>query len=305
MGQLLTLSIKNLAWSMGFEYHFRCLLIIFHICYGCVVWSQASELGIGLGRSVYYGDLNSGFYFDKFLHNGGMSFQTYGKIVFEERWGLKMNILYGRVKGDDAFSSSLWQRMRNLSFFSDILEFSVCAEYYLFRYNPALTKYQVIPYVSAGIGAFYFNPKAYYNGTAYALRKLGTEGQGLVGYPDYYGNIAVSFPFGGGLLFKLTDVLNLGLEVQLRYTTTDYLDDVSTFYVSTDLFIQNNRPLTAILADRTPEYLNGPFSRPNGSQRGGQRSNDFFAGFFINVSYGLSDGRKLTNTSFLRKNSNL
>lgn len=290
---------------MGFRYRFRCLLVVVHICYGCLVWSQATEVGIGLGRTVYYGDLNSGFYFDKFINSGGMSFQTHGKLVFKDRWGLKMNLLYGRVKGNDAFSNSSWQMMRNLSFFSDIIELSVCAEYYLFEYNPALLKNPVAPYISAGIGAFYFNPKTYYNGVAYALRKLGTEGQGLVGYPDYYGNIALSFPFGGGLIFKLTDLLNLGLEVQLRYTTTDYLDDVSTYYVSTDVFIKNNRPLTAILADRTPEYLNAPFTRPTGAQRGGQRSNDFFAGFFINVSYGLSDGRKLTNTSFLRKISNL
>lgn len=289
---------------MGLRYRFRYLWVIVYIYNGCLVWSQASEVGIGIGRTVYYGDLNSGFYFDKFIHNGGVSFQAFGKIVFEDRWGLKMNLLYGRVKGDDALSSSSWQKMRNLSFFSDIIELSICAEYFLFEYNPALLKYPVAPYISAGVGAFYFNPKARYNGIAYALRKLGTEGQGLVGYPDYYSNIALSFPFGGGLIFKLTDLLNLGIEVQLRYTTTDYLDDVSTFYVSTDVFIKNNKPLTAILADRTPEYLNGPFTRPTGAQRGGQRSNDFFSGFFINISYGLSDGRKLTNTSFLRRNSN-
>ena len=290
---------------MDLKLYFRYLLIL--LCIAGTsdnLLSQASEIGVGLGRTVYYGDLNSGYYFDKIVHNGGFGFQTFGRFVFKDRYGVKANFLYGRVKGDDGLSNSAWQRMRNLSFFTDIVEFSLRAEYYLFEYNPGLSKRPVVPYLAFGLGVFYYNPKAEYEGTAFALRNLGTEGQGLIGYPDFYGKFAVSFPFGAGVIFKITDEVNLGAEILLRYTSTDYLDDVSTFYVSKNVFVDNNRPLTAILADRTSEYLGMPFDRPTGAQRGGQRSNDFFAGFMVNVSYALSDGRKLTNAAFLRKISN-
>lgn len=273
---------------------FKLLFIVFTLS------GQALEMGIGAGRSVYYGDLNSGYYFDKFIRNGDFTLDIFGRSVFNQHYGIRANFSYCKVKGNDANSQLEWQKMRNLSFFSDIFEFSIRGEYYFFDYNPGQMRKPVVPFVSAGLGVFHFNSKTTFEGNIIELRKLGTEGQGLVGYPDFYNNVAVSIPFGLGIIFKFNEQISVGAEIIWRYTTTDYLDDVSGNYVNQEVFRQNSRQLTALLADPTWEYLGQPFERATGSQRGGKDKNDFFTGYTINVSYAISDGRKISKSRLLK-----
>ena len=273
---------------------FKMLLLAFTLS------GQALELGIGAGRSVYYGDLNSGYYFDKFMNNGNLSLDLFGRIVFEQRYGLRANFTYGRVQGNDSNSTLDWQRLRNLSFYSDIFELSVRGEYFFFEYNPGQFRKPVIPYVTAGLGVFHFNPRTRFENNVFDLRKLGTEGQGLVGFPEFYSNIAVSIPFGAGVIFKLNEQMSISGEVVCRYTTTDYLDDVSGSYVNQEVFRQNGRNLTALVADRTWEYLGKPYERSTGSQRGGKDKNDFFVGYTVNITYALSDGRNIARSRFFK-----
>ncbi len=43
--------------------------------------------------------------------------------------------------------------------------------------------------------------------------------------------MALVVPIGVGVKYALNERMNLGFEVVYRYTTTDYLDDVSKTYV--------------------------------------------------------------------------
>jgi hypothetical protein len=94
--------------------------------------------------------------------------------------------------------------------------------------------------VFAGIGAFYGRPYAFdAQDRKMDLRSLSTEGEGLPQYPDrkVYPLVNAMFPIGGGIKFFVGRTLMLNAEVGLRYTTTDYLDDVSRTYVNMDTLL--------------------------------------------------------------------
>ena len=92
----------------------------------------------------------------------------------------------------------------------------------------------------------------------YYLRPLGTEGQGSEAYPGRkpYNNIAFCIPLGVGFKYNLNPSLNLGFEITYNFTTTDYLDDVSTTYAGISNFptLPNGDPSLAAAAA-------GPFKR--------------------------------------------
>ncbi len=83
-------------------------------------------------------------------------------------------------------------------------------------------------YFFAGVGGFYFDPRAQFNNTWVQLQPLGTEGQGLPGGAEEYKNIQLCIPMGVGLRRAFTKQWSGGLELQYTKTFTDYIDDVST-----------------------------------------------------------------------------
>ena len=131
------------------------------------------------------------------------------------------------------------------------------------------------PYVFGGVGLTFFNPKANYEGETYNLRKYETENV-------KYGNVSIIFPAGIGLKIKVIPVLNINVEAGYRVTFTDYLDDVSTVYISTDS-IQD--PVRLGLVDRRVELGLAP--EEPGTPRGNPGANDGYAMFNIKVEYYL------------------
>ncbi|MBL4715080.1 MAG: hypothetical protein JKX95_00460 [Bacteroidia bacterium] len=114
-----------------------------------------------------------------------------------EQFYSKINIIHGKVAGDDKLTAEPFRRWRNLHFRSPIVElsynvmFTINKEQGGHRYKlkgvRGRKSLQMNTYFFAGIGGFWFNPKAKYNGKWTALRKLGTEGQGLpsIKYANY------------------------------------------------------------------------------------------------------------------------
>ena len=155
-------------------------------------------------------------------------------------------------------------------------------------------------YVFAGVSAFYYNPKAKDDGPEgtgkwVALRKLGTEGQGLMEGRRKYRRIAMGFPFGIGFKYPLSRELGIGLEFGPRYTTTDYIDDVSRSYVDNEWLARKN-PQAARMADRSIKTDDEKDPLPNvryapGEQRGESKFNDFYMFTVVSVSYKLKTGR--------------
>ncbi len=250
--------------------------------------SQYLEYGLGIGGSVYWGDLNAPD-FGSNLSNMNLAVQAMAKLNFSKYIAVKGNLLYGKLSGDDGNSFLEWQKQRNLDFKSTLIEFALLGEFHVFGYNFG-EENPLSPYVTAGVGAFYFNPTTQFEGTTYALQPLGTEGQGMPGFASKYNRLAIAIPFGAGVKFKVNDKVNFSLDILARKTFTDYIDDVSTNYVAYDELAAGNGVIAANLGNRVAEYLGqeNPVIIETGSQRGGADVTDYYFTGMLTVTFKLN-----------------
>lgn len=255
--------------------------------------AQYTEMGIGLGFSTYWGDLNSTGFGSNVVNNSGFAIQLSGRKIFKQNFGLRASFTFGSMRGDDANSSLEWQKQRNLSFKSSITELAIMGEYYIFGFNTEAGSSVFLPYLTAGIAGFRFDPRAVFQGNEVRLQPLGTEGQGLPNFDNKYGLYAFSIPFGGGAKFIISKTVNISADIILRRTFTDYIDDVSTNYVDFSELGSGVSPLTPRLANRTNEYLGQTeiVTVPTGTQRGGAKVDDYYFMSVISLNIMISDGK--------------
>lgn len=231
-------------------------------------------IGGGFGIGSYYGDLN----------NPGDIIDFTPDATFNLRYNFNRNISVGAniswfmLRGDDTEATAGTGRdLRNLSFTSHNFELSVVGYY---DFIPSgLRFYQrpvASPYAFAGVGFAYYNPRAEYEGSWYALRPLQLEG-------NAYSAITPVVPLGFGVRFRATPFLNITLEGGYRITFTDYLDDVSTVYQDPSTFTD---PIALALSDRRPEI--GLPRKEAGAIRGNPEKNDGYFLASIKVEYFLS-----------------
>jgi len=292
-------------------------------------------IGGSLGALNYKGDFEQ----SKSLLSSNLKGTRPGLGVnITERMGqhlsLRAELFYGRIKGDDADAkvnnrNDAYRRLRNLNFVNNILEFKFDVIYDIIpARSPIFMKRTIFtPYVFAGIAVFTNDPRR--NGES--LRKIGTVGQHLSDsdkekledfyasvasdydfdpkIPDPYKQIQIAVPFGIGVRQRLTTHIDLSFEVGVRYTFTDYLDDLGDRTV----FIGRNDDLTSglnlegdlstlydfndgytsdLLSDLDEEYSNiDPDQSYNTGQiKGGSRTNflskrDFYIFTGFKLSY--------------------
>jgi len=220
------------------------------------------------------------------------------RYYISPKFALRSDFTYARLNGDDALTEERFRNNRNLHFRSPAIELSGRVEFYPFaEYFGHLYRMKGIkgsglhkwsPYVFVGVGGFWFNPKAKYNGDWIALRPLQTE-------DIAYSPIAISLPFGGGLKYGVSKSLSIGIEFALRYTNTDYIDDVSSVYVDqsseSDMVQYLSNPTTGEIEN----YVDGTYTydpTAPGIERGDIENNDAFALMMISVNYKFLKGRK-------------
>lgn len=266
---------------MGLNFHISLLKTALFILLFAIPFTGHSQLrrsdkytsiGINFSGLTYIGDLSpSSNDINKHLSTSrlGLGFELSKRL--NTRFTLVGNFGWGRLYGDDNEASDVNTEgitthfSRNLHFRSDIFEASFTTRMDIF---PELGHYSVRklirPYVFAGLAAFYHNPQAKsptkFGDIWIPLKPLGTEGQNF-GLGDSYSKVQFAIPYGVGLNIKLTERLDLGLQVGYRKTFTDYLDDVSGAYVDLGLFGENE--LAKTLSDRSLE----PFSVVTGASR--------------------------------------
>ncbi len=235
------------------------------------------EIGGWLGTSLYYGDLNNKLT----PHKPGLASGIMARRNFNERVSIKTSLNFGRVAGSDALSNNNFEKARNLSFRSNIFDWTNVMEFNFFPYEHGSKDNYFTPYMLGGFSIFGYNPKAELNGKWYELRSLGTEGQDLGGE---YGRISGAFTIGGGFKWDLNRDISFNVEFSRRSTFTDYLDDVSTIYVDNASIASRRGPIAAALADRS--LKNGIAEA--GRQRGNSKDNDkyFFIGFGVMRYFG-------------------
>lgn len=247
------------------------------------VFAQKSEIGAFVGTSFYIGDLSHSTIFSECGFSCGVLY----RYNFTPRWALKANILFAKVHASDAVSNGSYER--NLSFKSPITELSVQAEVNFLRLYNRKGYNCFSPYVFAGVAVFSFNPQAELNGKTYDLQPLGTEGQGLIEGKKAYSLCSFAIPFGIGLKVNIGRYVSIGAEWGMRFTCTDYLDDVSGTYCDNDVLRYQRGDIMADLADRSPEIGNA--LHENGTQRGNFNTTDFysFCGGTITFKIGNED----------------
>lgn len=270
------------------------LLIIVISIFGLgSVHSQYLEYGIGIGGSLYWGDLNAPDLGSN-ISNTNFAVQAVAKLNFSNYIAVKGNLLYGKLSGDDGKSYIEWQKQRNLDFNSTLIELAVLGEFHLFGYNFG-EENPISPYFTAGLGLFYFNPTTTFNGVTYALQPLGTEGQGLPGFSSKYSRVALAIPFGAGAKFKVNERINISVDILARKTFTDYIDDVSTSYVSYEELAAGNGTIAATLSNRIGEYFgqDQPVAVQTGDQRGGANVTDYYFTGMVTVTFKLNKNLQL------------
>lgn len=246
------------------------------------------EIGLSLGVANYYGDLQSnpvpwGVHMSKtYKPSIGLTY----KYFVNPHVGFRFGATYSRITAADSLSDGYAKQLRNLSFANDIFEVHGGIEINLLPID--MERFKFTPYIFAGIGAFYSNPFALDNdGEKVKLRTLGTEGQGLPQYPDrnFYSVINASFPIGGGFKFMVGNTMMVSAELGLRYTTTDYLDDVSKSYVNMDTLKAFRGSKAVDMSYRGKDHLEWDGNYPNyGFQRGDMKTNDWYWTVGVNVA---------------------
>jgi hypothetical protein len=243
-------------------------IVLFSPSYG-----QYAEFGILAGASNYHGDLAQEIVLGESHFAGGIMYRH----NFNPTWAGRISAMYGTISGtDDNFDEYYY---RNLSFFSDIIEFNAMME---FNYKPFHTgkfRKEITTYLYSGISAFHFNPKTEVDGNVLELRPLKTEGEN-----SDYSQFQIAIPMGIGVKYPLSKNWIVGLELGFRRTFTDYLDDVSTVY---PVYPPNSGGTSRQLSDRSWERPDvGPqgLAQP-GDTRGNPELNDWYMFSSLTISY--------------------
>lgn len=280
------------------------------------------EAGFTLGGSNYLGDLSQNIAMGETKLMGGLICRFH----YNDFLTLRGNAVFGQISGNDqnfkneiAFThkdnsdnpEDITRGQRNLNFRSNIMEFSAIGEWNLLGYEESTKTRPFTPFLFAGIGVFKFNPLAQFqyqdglkdatgalvhnaqlaqfDGQWIELQTLSTEGQETTKFNDRkrYNLTQVSIPLGFGFKKQVDDYWAYGIELGIRKTFTDYLDDVSIDYVDDQIVGGANGYLAAAMKDRSAEQINPNTGLPYekfymGNPRGSTKGSDFY--MFLNFT---------------------
>lgn len=266
--------------------------------------SSNHEIGFSVGVSNYLGDLGNNGSVPLLGQVQAKAFRPAIGLFYRNNihrfLAIKAGFTITQIMGNDAFYSNDPTRIeRNLHFRSNIAEVQFQLEWNILPYKIGHYKHRFTPYFGVGLAGYYFNPKAELNGAWVNLQPLGTEGQGLVEYPDKnkYAKMGISIPMSFGLKFNVGKSWALGTEFSYRYTFNDYLDDVSTVYPNFAFYPNNYVEAVADEAIALSYRGNNPdILSVDGQKRGNPDRNDAY--FFINVSasFRIGNGKNVCPT---------
>jgi hypothetical protein len=265
---------------------------------------QRYELSFGAGITNFLGELGGanqiGTHYFKDLEwsQTRLALAVGLRYKLSNYFALNSHLTYGRVSGDDKLTEEPFRNYRNLSFFSDIYELNINFEgafqqeqighrYKLSKVR-GMRGYEIYTYGFIGVGVFHMDPKTEFNGSVYRLQPIGTEGQGIVPSRPKYNLVQFCIPVGIGFKYTIDRKIGVGLELGVRKTFTDYIDDVSTTYFDFNSYPGQFDPMAPVLADRS----NGskPENTTPGSQRGDNRENDTYMFAVFSVNFKLTAG---------------
>lgn len=232
--------------------------------------------------------------FARYTYVPGISFRlgvNYGSLYATDKWN-EQKAKKAKTIEDDAFQ----RYVRNLDAYNNIWEGNLLFEFSPFQVSNwefgHSAKWNCQPYLLMGASVFHFNPQGTYVNLETGqekkidLQPLHTEGENFSApgytFPENYSLWSYAAVGGVGFRFDIGRGLGLGLEYQLRYTFTDYLDDVSGKYVDPMIqdiaFLNENgkNMVSRKMSDRSNEVIPG-YHHTAGEFRGDPNNNDMFS----------------------------
>ena len=259
------------------------------------------HLGVFAGGANYVGELN-----DKPFRRTKPAVGLFLNYEISDRFMIRTGLTMAKVEGGDKYSGSEFLKQnRNLSFESNITEFSLIGELTAFN----LYNIRWSPYAFGGIAVYRFNPYVRDSGRKVFLQPLGTEGQGLAGYADRrpYALTQIAVPFGGGIKYNINENIRIGIELGFRRLFTDYLDDVSTSYADENALRAERGPQAVRFSYRGDEVPGEIATYPdNGypakdAQRGNIKTKDWYYFTGLHLTFRLNSGYGKTDASSKRR----
>jgi hypothetical protein len=273
---------------------------------------QRTEVTFGLGASNFLGELGgkdqigTDYFNDLEITETKFAATVGYRYYILQNLSVKAGLYYGVISGSDKLTKEPFRNNRNLSFKSPIIESSAILEYHFLQERGG-HKYKIRGakgqsgflfgiYGFAGIGGIYFNPKGQTaDGKWHSLRPLSTEGQGLPGGAEPYKQITVAIPAGLGIRYSVNAKWKMGMEIGLRKTFSDYLDDVSTNYYDNAALAAAKGSVAAELADPNLGNFPGQFDSNGktreGLQRGDPTDKDSYMFLIVTANYKISKRR--------------
>ena len=242
--------------------------------------TQEAEYGLSAGVAHYFGDLNN----RANVNRPKIAIGAFYSKEINSYVGVRLTGHYAQLGYSDQYSQNEFQRRRNLSFNTDIFEIALRGDFNFFKYIPTDPSQSFTPYATIGLGVFSYNPYAYLNGQKYYLRPLHTEGETFYNGRKEYGTMAVCVPVGLGIKYAVTEKVNIRFEIAYRFTTSDYIDDVSSTYVGIDKFPSGS--VAGQLQDRS--YATGTPIGTEGFQRGFSKQKDAYAMAEFGISFNIT-----------------
>ncbi|MFY8022406.1 MAG: DUF6089 family protein [Bacteroidia bacterium] len=235
--------------------------------------AERYEFGVQGGVCNYWGDLSPKVVLKETHGTGGI----FARINFNSSMAWKNELNVYQVSGTD--KNFDFNAGRNLSFSSQINEFSSVIEFNFFKYGPYVLDKKFTTYFYAGLAGFMFNPQARLNGQTYDLIDYKTENVA-------YSRISMAVPFGMGIKWMVSKNFALEWQFGLRRTFTDYLDDVSTVYPDIDARFDGGI-IGATLTDRSIE-IHGTPQNKLGYRRGNPDYKDWYMSSTFSCAFRLN-----------------
>lgn len=202
------------------------VFIVFILVLPVTLKAQHKEFGLILGTSNYQGEVattnDPEAIFNDMRSNTGVFYRWYVSPKMHFRTDLSFAVLHA----EDQFHSN---PDRGLRFNSNILEFNFQMEYN-FRPFYQVYKKNWTPYAIGGIGFISYD----------ALIKPEFEVPTYIAVAENSGT-SFTFSVGGGIKYKATPRINIGLEAIYRVTTKDDIDGyINTFSAVNDNYYHIN-----------------------------------------------------------------
>lgn len=256
------------------------------------VFRTHMEFGVHGGTAGYLGELN-----DKLHGFNSWSFGADAKYYFDRidqgsrTWGVRLGYNYSNINGDDSESDN---NERNFNFSNNIHEVNLLGEFNFWKFRPTRRSNSMTPYVFAGLGVQFHNPKADVESLGRTYSLIDENVQPKDGFTGKRDKSLLAIPFGGGFKYNLSGRLtpiSLALELNYRYVFSDFIDGAAEGKYQ-DYNLISPKPKT--ITDQSEwEKLAGPHTSEsyanlvNGNFSRGDRGNDLYMTAVFRITYTL------------------